>query len=247
MKIASYELLDDSELKQLGLIVLQSDVTLEDEFRRYFSNSSMSILVNRIPFENEVTRETLQQMEAHIADTMSLFPLTSRFDSLGYACTSGAMHIGSKRIAQLAQQQRPCKQTSNPMDAVIKALRHIGAKKIAFLAPYSRAVSQTMVDRIESEGFSVECSATFDECEDAKVGRISPSSIFEAAVSLCQDHQPDAVFMACTNMKCIDIIPKIEAQTGVTALSSNLALAWDMARLAGMPLNQPSLGRILCP
>ncbi len=246
MQRLRYTLLPENDVAQLGLIVLQSDVTIEDEFRYYFSEMPVSLLVNRIPFVNEVTVETLQEMEGHVGRTVSLFPTTSRFHSIGYACTSGALHIGTERIQALVQAQRECAQVCNPMQAAINALRQINARHIAYLGPYSQHVCQTMIDRFEQEGITVALAATYDEDQDVKVGRISPQSIREDAVAMVATRTTpiDAVFVACTNMKCARIIPQIEAATGVTALSSNLVLAWDMARAAGVPLRDASKGRL---
>ena len=52
------------------------------------------------------------------------------------------------------------------------------------------------------------------------------------------------MFVACTNMKCADVIADIERDTGTVALSSNLVLAWDMARLANVPLRLDGYGRL---
>ena len=76
MKTADYELIPAGDLIQLGMIVLQSDVTIEDEFRYYFADARVSLLVNRIPFENEVTAETLADMARHLKQAAALFPLT---------------------------------------------------------------------------------------------------------------------------------------------------------------------------
>ena len=178
-----------------------------------------------------------------------MFPLTSKFDSVGYACTSGALHIGSEKLEQLVQEERDCAHVTNPMKAVVTALNHIGAKNIAFLAPYSQHVTQTMIDELEQRGINVSHCATYDESQDAYVGRISPQSIYQASVELCEDatkdEQPiDAIFIACTNMKCATVIPEIEATTGTYALSSNQVLAWDMARLAGSPLKLSNKGKL---
>jgi hypothetical protein len=48
MKMAEYVLTPAGDLIQLGMIVLQSDVTIEDEFRFYFADAKVSLLVNRI-------------------------------------------------------------------------------------------------------------------------------------------------------------------------------------------------------
>lgn len=239
MQTLDYQLLDDPR-KQLGLIVLQSDITLEDEFRYYFADQPVSLLANRIPFENEVTPDTLRAMQGHIGNTMSLFPPDIHFDAVGYACTSGALNIGSEQIKQLVQDERETAEVTDPLLAAKRAMQHINAKRIAYLAPYSQTVSQQMLAAFEAAGIVVAASATFNESQDRLVGRIAPDCIKDAAIELCsQAENIDAVFIACTNMKCASVIPDIEAATGVTALSSNLVLAWDMARLAGCPLVAP--------
>ena len=239
-----YELLDKDYITQLGLIVLQSDVTIEDEFRYYFNDQSISLFVNRIPFENKVTEDTLKQMEGHISATLSLFPIETEFDALGYACTSGAMHIGGEKIATLASAVRPCKQVTNPLDAVLSACKAKGIKKLAYLGPYSKDVCQTMIDRFQAAGIAVPASASYDEAEDRFVGRISPQSIQRDAIELVKRNPSvEAVFISCTNMKCAQVIPEIEAQTGVYAISSNQALAWDLARHSGLTLS-PDKGRL---
>lgn len=249
MKTLNYELLPEDDKTQLGLIVLQSDITIEDEFRYYFEDEPVSLLANRIPFENEVNPETLKQMALHVGSTTSLFPITTKFKAVGYACTSGALHIGSEKLEKLVQEHRECAHVTNPMQAAITALKHIGAKNIAFLAPYSQHVTQTMIDELKKQGINISHSATYNETQDALVGRITPQCIYQASVDLCAeaaaDEQPiDAIFIACTNMKCSRVIPEIEATTGIYALSSNLVLAWDMARLSGSPLHLKNKGRL---
>lgn len=237
MKTASYDLIPENDLVQLGLIVLQSDVTLEDEFRQYFKDAQVSILVSRIPFENEVTAETLQDMAGHLTKSTSLFPLTHSFDAVGYACTSGAMQIGSEKIASLIQAERPARFVTNPMQAALNAFESLGARSIGYIGPYSATVCQTMIDHIEASGFNVPHAIIFDEEEDKYVGRISPETIYKRATELAEmaGDEIDAIFISCTNMKCISVLPKIKADTGIPALSSNMVLAWDLARSSGIP------------
>jgi len=232
-----YELLARDYTKYLGLIVLQSDVTIEDEFRYYYQDQPVSLMVNRIPFENEVTADTLKQMEGHIGKTMSLFPLEAEFDSFGYGCTSGSLHIGGDKIEHLISKERPSKSVSNPLRSALAAFDAIGVNNIAYLGPYSEQVCGEMIDHFVEAGISVSASASYDEKEDRFVGRISPESIQRDAINLVNKNpQVDAVFVSCTNMKCAQVIPEIEKQTGKIALSSNLVLAWHMARQIGLTL-----------
>jgi len=243
MQIKTFNSLSKNEAHQLGLIVLQSDITIEDEFRYFLDGLPISLLVNRIPFENEVTIDTLQAMEQHIETSMSLFPLDAEFDVLGYGCTSGALHIGDNAISKLVQSARQCSHVSNPMQAAVASFEALKAKNIAYLAPYSEQVSQSMVDEIEQRGFTVTAAATFNELQDKKVGRISPESIKQACIELSSESNADAIFVSCTNMKCASIIPEVEQQTGIPTLSSNQALVWHMlSQIDGtMPRNKGRL------
>ena len=237
MKKINYELLSRDHVKQLGLIVLQSDVTIEDEFRYYYAGKDVSLFTNRIPFENEVTADTLKQMEGHVGKTMSLFPLETEFDSIGYGCTSGSLHIGGDKIKQLIAAERLTKSVSNPLRSALAAFDAVEAKNIAYLGPYSEKVCAGMIDHFVQAGVNVSASASYDEVEDRFVGRISPESIKRDAIELVNDNpQVEAVFISCTNMKCAHVIPEIEKQTGKVAISSNLALAWHMARSIGLTL-----------
>jgi maleate isomerase len=197
----------------------------------------LSALVNRIPFANEVTAETLRQMEGHLANTMRLFPIEVEFDALGYACTSGAFNIGTDKIAELVSESRPCYAVTNPLTAAVAAMKSVDAKNIAYLGPYSEKVCAEMINYFESEDIEVSASAYYDETEDRFVGRISPSSIQRDSITLAKNNpQIDAIFIACTNLKCAHIIPEIEAHTGIFALSSNQVLAWDLASTVGVKL-----------
>lgn len=239
MKTIGYQLIPENAQIHLGMIVLQSDVTIEDEFRRYFADTDLSLLVSRIPFEDEVTEKTLGDMAHYLTQSTALFPVAHTFDAVGYACTSGAMQIGSDRIRQLIMKERTCRYVSDPMRAALLAFESLGAKNIGYLAPYSTPVCKTMIEHIESQGFSVSHSASFDEEHDQVVGRISPNTIYQTAIELIvsADGDIDAIFIACTNMKCATVLDRITSETGVTALSSNKVLAWDLARSAGVPLD----------
>ncbi len=234
MDILDYTLLPNDHLKRLGLIVLQSDITLEDEFRFLFADSPVNILVSRIPFETYVTVETLQEMRSHIRNSTSLFPKDAEFDCVAYCCTSGALHIGHDVIKELINTERHSSAVSNPMQAAVAAMKHINANRIGYISPYSPAVSQTMIDEFENNGVKVTAAATFD-VHDKVVGHIDPQSTKQACLDMIQKHDIDAVFVSCTNTKCVSVIAEIEEQTGVTITSSNHALAWHIAQLTDLP------------
>ena len=227
--------------KTFGLVVLQTDETIEAEFREIFADTGSTLFHTRIPFAAEVTPDTLQQMEIDLPAAVSLFPSARKFDVIGYGCTSGATIIGAERISELIRTIHPDAKTTNPISAVMAAFKHLDIGKIGLVTPYVADVSQAMIKLLDHNGYSVPAFGSFEQIEDAKVARISPGSIFDAIVKIGQSDNVDAVFASCTNLRTFAIIEAAEAKIGKPVITSNQALAWHMGKLAEtvMPLKGP--------
>ena len=85
----------------LGLVVLQTEETLEDEFRYFLRDRRVVLHHTRIPSGEAVTLEILGSMEEIIGSAIGVFPAGARFDVIGYACTSAASVIGEARVSEL--------------------------------------------------------------------------------------------------------------------------------------------------
>lgn len=232
---------------QMGLVTLSSDLTIETEMRHFLSGaaSGVSLLHTRIACDDQVTADNLKMMEARFAGALALFPPSYVFDVIGYGCTSASLVIGEQRIQQIIQSHVDVAHVTTPLTAAKRALGALGARKIGYLAPYISDISYQMCDDFNTAGFEVHAAATFGEESDSIVGCITPDSILQA-ISALVDQAPDldAVFVSCTNLKCAPIITTAEQQFGVPVLSSNSALAWDMARLAKVPVSAVGKGAI---
>ena len=69
---------------RLGLIVLQTDQTIEHDFARIFCDENdVSLYVARIPNAMEVSPETLRQMAIDLPRTAALLPSQFDFDVVG--------------------------------------------------------------------------------------------------------------------------------------------------------------------
>ena len=230
---------------QLGLVTLETDLTIEDELRFFFAGppagvhaGGLSLLHSRIPCDDQVTAENLQQMEGHFANSLALFPPGHAFDVIGYGCTSASLVIGADKVTTLITGHIDVPHVTTPITAAKRALAKLGAKRIGYLAPYISEISARMCADFEADGFAVGAAATFGEGQDSVVGRIAPASIMAALTALAESATDgiDAIFISCTSLKCASIIAAAEAQLGIPVISSNSTLAWDMARLANVPV-----------
>ena len=218
----------------LGIIVLQSDETLEAEFRSIFNVNGVALFHTRIPMMPEVTPATLQQMHNDLPQAASLLPTARPLDVVGFGCTSGATVIGAENVAAVIQSKHPGAKVTDPITAVMAACGHLGASKIGLVTPYIATVSAAMRALLEENQISVVEFGSFEQIEDAVVARITPQSIFDAICQVGKAENVDAVFASCTSLQGFDIIEEAEAAIGKPVITSNQALAWHMAKLAGV-------------
>ncbi|MGO1120546.1 maleate cis-trans isomerase family protein [Rhodovibrionaceae bacterium A322] len=224
---------EDSRKVTLGLIVLQSDETLENELRQIFGDPDIALYHARIPSHPVVTKETLAQMAEDLPFTASLLPVTQPFDAIGYACTSGATVIGQEVVAQKVRQTHPQVAVTDPITAVMAGCRAVGAKKLGFLTPYLPEVSQAMRALLEKNGFEISAFGSFEQEQEEVVSRISETSTLEALLDIGRNSDCDALFASCTNLQTFGILAEAEDILGKPVISSNSALAWHLLRLAG--------------
>ena len=157
---------------------------------------------------------------------------------------SGAQ-VTRETLAEMAAHLGRSAAVTEPVTALVAACAHLGLRRLALLSPYVAAVSDHLRTVLGAQGIDTPVFGTFAEAEEAKVARIAPDAIIDAAKDLCADADVDGVFLSCTNLRTLPVIDRLEAAVGLPVLSSNLVLAWHMAQLAAVPLTGP--GRLLKP
>ncbi|MBC7145144.1 MAG: aspartate/glutamate racemase family protein [Thioclava marina] len=244
MSAFPYELFEEA-LPRLGLVVLQVDETIEQDFRRLFPPEAARIHVSRVPSGAELTPDTIAQMKATLPAAAALLPPAARFDAVGYACTSGTTLIGAARVAELVSGAVQSRAVTDPLSAALAACRALGLERVGIVSPYIAPVAEPIRQAFEAAGLSVPDTLSFGEEVEARVARIAPASIAEAARTLARRNRIDGVFLSCTNLRTLDIIAPLEAELGMPVLSSNQVLGWHMAHLSGARIAAAGHGRLL--
>jgi maleate isomerase len=218
---------------RLGLIVLQTDQTIEYEFSSLFGPQEDVVLyAARIPNTTAVTPETLRQMVIDLPYTARLLLPQFGFDVVGYACTSGTTMIGEARVDELIRNEHPAAKTTNPLSACKAAFAALGLRRIAVVTPYAVDVTEQLQANLANAGFETAAVATFNQMDDFTVARISADSILNAVLKIGVQDDCDGDFVSCTSLRTMQIICDAEARLGKPVISSNQALAWHMMRLA---------------
>ncbi|MEM9602270.1 MAG: Asp/Glu racemase [Pseudomonadota bacterium] len=227
----------------LGVIVLQSDESLEPELRTLALGDGVAIYHSRIPSADDVTPDTLATMSAHLPTAASLLPRHAALRAIAYGCTSGATLIGPDTVAEMIRSHHPTAACTDPMTALITVCRARQIRRLGLLTPYVESVSAAMREHIIAHGIDIVQFASFEQKDEAVVARIREQSVLDA---LCDfDHDGvDAVFTSCTNLRSFRIIALAEAQLGVPVLSSNLVLGWHLMQLAGLDTQNAGPGSL---
>ncbi|MDM5147122.1 Asp/Glu racemase [Candidatus Persebacteraceae bacterium Df01] len=236
MKNLPYRL-TETQRRLLGLIVLQTDETVESDCRQLFSaNPTVNLLHTRIAVNDIVSVDNLVAMKTHLTEALALFPEGKAFDAIGYACTSAAAVIGEAEVERLIKNAVNTAFVTNPLTAAKAALAHLQAKRIAYLSPYTENISLMMCQALTTSGLEIVAAGTFNQHSDKKVAAIDAPSICRAVEELTRKTAVDVVFISCTNLQCMDVIQFCQKQFKTTVLSSNLVLIWHLAKLSGSTL-----------
>ncbi|MEP9348266.1 Asp/Glu racemase [Xanthobacter sp. KR7-225] len=226
----------------LGLVVLRTDQTIEDEFR-FVVPDRMALYEVRLPSPVEITPENLSGMEADIPAAVALLP-DVRFDVIGFGCTSGALVIGEANVARRVNEVKPETAVTDPITAAIAAFRALGVTRIGLLTPYIESVNHALREAFIARGVEIPVMGSFNEPDDNRVARIAPEAIERAVLEVGASDECDAVFVSCTSLRVARIVARIEDKLGKPVTSSNHALAWHMLFLAGHVEAIQGLGKL---
>ena len=229
---------------RLGVVVLETDETVEADLRSVFTMPDVALFHTRIPNAQSVTQETLTAMREDMPDVLKLLPHTSPIDVIGYGCTSASTLIGPDNVAAIVNAVHPKAKVTNPISGVIAACRALNVTRLGLVTPYSADISAAMQDLLEESGITVNAFGSFEQTTDANVARLSPQSILDAMLTVGGSDETDAVFASCTNLNTFPIIQEAERQLGKPVITSNQAMAWHMAALAGLSNDVQGPGHI---
>jgi maleate isomerase len=101
-----------------------------------------------------------------------------------------------------------------------------------------------MQANLRAAGFDIITVSSFNQSDDFTVARISSASILNAILAIGARREVDGIFVSCTSLRTLKIIPEAEARIGKPVISSNQALAWHLLRLADQTNQTIGYGRL---
>lgn len=229
---------------RIGLITLATDHTSERDFALLRPDHDIAVYVNRVAFENPMTRETLLAMRALLTAAAALILPDESLDALAFSCTSASALIGDTAVHHALQTAKPGVPVVTPASAALAAFARLGCRRITLLAPYSAAVTEGIAGYFERNGLTVLSACCLGMMDDREVARVTADTIVEAALEACHP-ATDALFISCTALPAVSTLQVIEDRLGLPVVSSNQAMFWHALRLAGCEHRVYGYGRLL--
>lgn len=213
---------------RIGLILPSSNTTMEPEIYRMLPEDC-NLHTARMRLR-EVRIKALSAMEKEAAEAARELS-DAEVSVAAYGCTSGSLFKGvghDRRIEiKLAKiVKAPCVATSR---AVVDALHALQVRRIAVATPYRREVNDLEKKFLEGNNFEVVDMKGLGLVSNIEIGEQKPEVAYNLVKQLrCAD--ADGIFISCTNFRTIEIVEKLERETGKAVVSSNTATLWRIIR-----------------
>lgn len=224
-------------MKKIGILLPAVNDALEYELPRWMPES-VSLHFSRFTFSG-ATRSNYEDIANDVPRASSLLqPI--RPDAAFFACTSGSLYggLGFDRKLSASIEASLCCPTSTTSTAVVEAFQHVGARRITVLTPYPSWVDELEVQFFHDHGFVVD--------QIRGLGLENCSQVADAELlALADTVRPVSsglVFVSCTGLKTLHLLPVLREKLGVPVFSSNSVSAWKLCELAGLDDGERLLG-----
>ena len=149
-----------------------------------------------------------------------------------YACTTGSYMGGAARERSLRKviEEATGGKAVTTSGALVEAVSTIGGKRLAVATPHDRLLAEGLVSFLEEAGLSVPSVAYLaldQDIQEASAGTIR--SLARRADTV----DAQTLFLSCTNLPTLRLIPELEEQLGKPVLAANQVTMWAALRRLG--------------
>ena len=234
---------------RIGLIVPSSNTVCEQEVAA-LCPAGVAAYAARVLFEP--TLDGLRAMKNHVERASLELSSEGICQIIAFCCTVGSMMgevEGEEELLRLIEKTAgiPAITTATAVRAAFDVLQ---VKRVAVATPYTSEINLSEKESLERRGIDVTDirgsheSLAPHELKNDMIGRLTPEDSYAMAQKV---NGPDneAIFISCTNFRAIEIIERLERETGKPVVSSNQATLWYALRKLRIKDRIAGFGRLL--
>jgi maleate cis-trans isomerase len=215
---------------RVGVLVPYTNTNLEPDMARLLPKNCQAHFT-RIGGYDQNEIPGFDQMaamgETNIAEPLRLISGIHP-DFVLYGCTSATLAHGRGFDGKLTEviARKTGANAITAAGAILKSLHSLNAKEIGFASPYVGAVNRRAVRFFAEAGIN-----TIKRAEPSQVlsnhdqGALTPDEIFDLALRADHPHAK-AIVMACTDLRAVETISRIESALGKPVVTANQAMVF---------------------
>ena len=219
--------------RRVGIIEVSSSLALTEEASQALGPSILPVFARiRLP-GFEVSAAAIRGMLATDAlETAVLQLADARVEVIMFGCTSACFVDGPDANAAITARMVAVSgvRCSTTATAVSVALTHMGVNKLALGTPYPSEVNDAEREWLTSLGYDVVSLVGLGLGSDLEIGSLHPHEVV-ALARRSANASAEALFLSCTNVRTIDLLPRLSRELGVPVLSSNSATFSNLRQL----------------
>ncbi|MBV8168309.1 MAG: aspartate/glutamate racemase family protein, partial [Alphaproteobacteria bacterium] len=180
------------------------------------------------------TPETLRGMEAEAKRAAEPLSMVEP-DVVIYSCTSGSFFEGpawNQKICDELTAITKCP-TITTAGAMVAALQHGGLKRVDVVTPYVELTNERLKAFLGAHGIETTRLGTFDMLDMFDHAKIQPEEIYRK-VKETASPDADGVFVACTQLRAMEVLDMLERDLGKPVYSAVQASAWQAFGVLGV-------------
>jgi maleate cis-trans isomerase len=163
-----------------------------------------------------------------------------------YGCTSGSFFEGPEWNAKICAQLTDITgaPTVTTAGAMAECLVAGGHKKVAVVTPYVELTNERLKDFLRAFGIRVTHLGTFDMLDMFDHAKILPEEIYRKVRESDSD-EAEALFVACTQLRALEVLDLLERDLGKPVYSAIQATAWQAYATLGIDPGIRDCGSLL--
>lgn len=230
-------------MSRIGLFVPSSNTTIEPEFYRALP-PGVTVHVARL-FLAQIATDSIENVVRDL-ETQARNLASADVDVLvlGATAPSFLKGLGYDREVIGKIESASGKPATTASTALVDALNYLGAKRVVLGAAYDDKVNGIAKSFLEASGFQVLHAKGLGLVDNLVVGRLAASTALDLAREIDRP-DADAIVLACTNWKSMEVIEQIEQALGKPVLSTTQVCIWAALRMIGGVDAIQGYGRLL--
>ena len=164
-----------------------------------------------------------------------------------YMCTSGSFkdgQDGNQAIKDRLAELVPGAKTMTTSEAIVGGIKAFGMERVVMTTPYNEDLTSREIEFLAHHGVTVTGFEYLDIEDNLDRGDLPATEWLKSAKGLDYS-DADGFFLSCGNVRTLDIVDALEAETGLPVVSSTQATIWMALRLAGIDDSIPGFGALM--